>query len=207
MYNDLMKPRLIVHQQITAFVNRYDVYLPNDEGEKGELVALAQQKRLAFKEQVSFYTDESKKQLAFTLQAEKVMDVHGKYFVKDPSGDRIGAFRKEFAKSLLNSTWVILDENDQPVITISESNQTIAVLRRFLQWIPIIGDIADLIMNFFRYHFVFRRLGSEKPVGMYTKTTLFRDHYRLDMTDEAYTSQDWRVYAAFAIALDALQSR
>lgn len=201
-----MKPRLIVEQKITAFVNQYRVYQSDTDGNKTNLVAFAQQKRLAFRERVDFYTDESKQQLAFTLRAEKVMDVHGKYFVEDPQGNRVGAFRKEFAKSLLNSTWNIIDADDQPVLVISESNQFLAIARRFAGWIPLVGDLLDLLTNFFKYHFAFRDT-SGAEVGMYRKTTLFRDHYRLDMTDEMYGSQDWRTLAAFAVALDALQSR
>ncbi len=201
-----MKPRLIVEQKITAFVNQYRVFATDADGNKENLVAFAQQKRLAFRERVDFYSDESKQQLVFTLRAEKVMDVHGRYFIDDPQGSRVGAFRKEFAKSLLNSTWNIIDTSDQPVLVISESNQFLAISRRFAGWIPFVGDLLDLLTNFFKYHFSFRDT-SGAEVGMYRKTTLFRDHYRLDMTDEAYTSQDWRTLAAFAVALDSLQSR
>ena len=51
------------------------------------------------------------------------------------------------------------------------------------------------------------RVGSEQPHGTYIKTTLFRDHYLLSLDDETYNAQDWRVLAAVAVALDALQSR
>jgi uncharacterized protein YxjI len=202
-----MKPRLIVQQKITAFVNRYEIYTANEDGSKGDLVAFAQQKRLAFKEKVSFYTDDTKETLAFTFRAEKVMDVHGKYFIEDTDGNRVGAFKKEFGKSLLISTWDILDNDDQPAIIIAESNVPLAILRRFAGWIPFVGGIIDLLTGFIRYHFSFRVPSSGKEIGAYTKTTLFRDHYRLDMTDDAYSSQDWRVLAAMAVALDALQSR
>ncbi len=46
-----------------------------------------------------------------------------------------------------------------------------------------------------------------KDFGMYRKTTLFFDRYRLEMSNEAYDANDWRVLAAMAVALDALQSR
>jgi uncharacterized protein YxjI len=202
-----MKPRLIVQQKITAFVNRYEIYTANEDGSKGDLVALAQQKRLAFKEKVSFYTDDTKETLAFTFRAEKVMDVHGKYFIEDADSNRVGAFKKEFGKSLLVSTWDILDGDDQPAIIIAESNVTLAIIRRFAGWIPFVGMFIDIVTGFIRYHFSFRVPSSSKEIGTYTKTTLFRDHYRLDMTDDAYSSQDWRVLAAMAVALDALQSR
>jgi hypothetical protein len=202
-----MNPKLIVEQKITAFVNKYSVYATNQNGDKGQLIAFAQQKRLAFKEKVIFYSDLQKTQPVFTFRAEKVLDVHGRYIVEDLSGNKIGSFKKEFKKSLLKSTWHILGENDAPSLTIAENSLTLALFRRFAGFLPIVGDIAELVVLFLRYHFVFSDATTGQEVGKYQKTTLFRDHYRLSMTDEAFTKQDWRVVAAMAVALDALQSR
>lgn len=201
-----MTPRLIIEQKITAFVNRYDIYEANEAGEKGKLIAFAEQKRLAFKEKVTFFSDPSKETVVFSFRAEKVMDVHGKYFVEDADGNLLGSFKKQFGKSLLNSTWDMLDTRDDVLLTINESNQFLAVARRFAGWIPFVGEFLDLLTNFFKYHFSFRTPNG-KEVGMYRKTTLFRDHYQLDLADDAYVAQDWRVFAAMAVALDALQSR
>jgi hypothetical protein len=202
-----MKPRLIVEPKITAFTNKYTVYDVTAEGKKGNLVAFAQQKRIALKEKITFYGDEAKTQVAFTLRAEKVMDVHGRYFVEDAGSQLIGSFKKDFAKSLLNSTWLMLGADDQPKITIAESNLALALLRRFSGLIPIIGEFVNILVTFLRYHFVFTDATTKEPVGRYQKTTLIRDHYLLSMDDAAYKQQDWRVYAAMAVALDALQSR
>lgn len=119
----------------------------------------------------------------------------------------IGAFKKDFKQSLVSSTWNILDTNDAPSLIISESNPTLAVIRRYSGYIPIVGDIINLIAAFFKYHFVFKKPGSLDMRGMYMKTTLFRDHYLLSMDDETYQAHDWRVLAAMSVALDALQSR
>ncbi len=202
-----MNPQLIVKQKITAFVNQYSIYQPGPDGAEGTLVAYAQQKRLNLKEKILFYTDESKSTLAFSFRAEKVMDVHGRYFVEDADGKLIGTFRKEFVKSLLVSTWSLLDANDTPVFAISESNQLLAGFRRYAGYIPIVGEFVDIAMGFFRYHFNFTDSRTGNKVGLYKKTTLFRDHYTLLMNDDVYAAQDWRVLAAMAVALDALQSR
>ena len=93
-----MKPRLIVEQKITAFVNKYAVYTATEDGHKDQLVALAQQKRIALKEKITFYTDESKQEIAFSFRAEKVMDIHGRYLVEDAHGNLIGAFKKRLQK-------------------------------------------------------------------------------------------------------------
>ena len=201
-----MKPQLIIEQKITAFVNRYNIFAVKTDGTKGQLLAQAQQKRLAFKEKVNFYSDDSRQNVVFTFRAEKVMDVHGRYFVEDAEGNVLGAFKKKFGSSLLRSTWLLMDKDESQTYTVTESNAVLAILRRFVGWIPFVGDIFELIILFFRYHFVFLDdSGNEK--GKYVKTTLFRDQYRLDVDQQITETIDWRVLAAMAVGLDALQSR
>lgn len=196
-----MKPQLITEQRITAFANKYRIF----DGEHQNLRAFAQQKRLAFKEKVTFYADEAKTQEIFTFRAEKVMDIHGRYFV-EADGQVVGMFKKEFKKSLINSTWLVMDAQGNVIYTVQESNQAVAVLRRFIDFIPVVGEIGDIVMSFIKYHFQFLNTNGQE-VGKYTKTKLFRDHYRLEMSDENFARVDWRVMAAFSVALDALQSR
>lgn len=202
-----MQPKLIIQQKLTTFVNRYEVFTALPDGEKGELVAFAQQKRMNIREKIIFYTDESKQAIAFTLRAEKVLDVHGRYFVEDANGVLLGALKKQFKQSLLVSSWQILDPTDTPLFTVAESNKTLAILRRTIGFIPLIGELIDVILQIFlKYHFSFTDT-SGKEVGIYRKTTTFRDHYALEMTDEAFAAHDWRVLAAMGVGLDAFQSR
>jgi uncharacterized protein YxjI len=201
-----MQPRLQIHQKITAFVNKYTVYEASGEA-TGPLLGLAQQKRFSLKEKVLFYTDETRDKVSFTFRAEKVFDVHGRYLVEDTNGNLIGVFKKEFVSSLVSSTWKIIDKNDTDRFIVKESNLGLALLRRFGGEIPFIGSLIEMIVLFFKYHFVFIDVQTGSEVGMYRKTTLFRDHYELLLTDEAWQSVDWRVFASMGVALDALQSR
>lgn len=202
-----MKPRLVIEQKLTPFVNKYKVLTPAAEGKQAELVALAQQKRLAFKEKVMFYTDEKRDRLSYTFRAEKVMDVHGRYFVEDPNGKPLGMFKKEFAASLINSTWTMMDTGGQQVLQVKESNQVLAIFRRFGGEIPILGAFVEIAVMLLKYHFVFVDMTTGQTVGQYRKTTLWRDHYELSLDDAAWSKLDWRVYASMGVALDALQSR
>lgn len=201
-----MKPRLIVEQKITAFVNKYAIFGVSETDEKAQQLGLAQQKRLAFKEKVTFFTDDTRTQTAFSFRAEKVMDIHGRYFVEDAAGNLIGMFKKDFSQSLVRSTWHILDANGNPMVTVTESNPTLAAFRRFAGFIPIVGDITELVLLFFKYHFVIMD-ANQGVHGTYAKTTLFRDHYTLSSDDWVVQTVDWRVLASVAVALDALQSR
>ena len=202
-----MNPKLIVQQKITAFVNQYEIYEADAAGEKGHMVAFAQQKRLAFKEKVIFYADKSKSTPMFTFRAEKVLDVHGRYLVEDMDGRGLGGFKKLFKQSLVSSTWQMFDADGTPRFDVAENNTALAVLRRFGGFVPVVGELIDLIVLFFRYHFAFAATNSGQKVGEYRKTTLLRDYYTLSYDDTAYDAMDWRLFAAMAVALDALQSR
>ena len=187
------QPTLLVRQKITAFVNRYVVTVPTTSGEEGEQVAFVEQKRLAFREEVTFFTDESKTAPLFKFKARQILDVGATYDVTAADGTPIGTFRKDFKKSLLRSTWHI--EQGELAAIGTERSMFIAILRR-------VWDLFEDLPFFFKYHFDFT--ADDKPVMSIDKTALIRDRYRLEIQEP---SLDRRLAIAMAVALDALQSR
>ena len=193
----------IIEQKITAFANQYRIYEAGETDKDRKLVAFAHQKRLAFKEEVIFYTDESKKDVCFTVKAEKKLDIHGKFIIRDAKGKEIGAVRKAFTTSLLRSTWEIL-EKGEPAITVQERSQFLAVFRRIWGFIPFIGDIPYFIL----YHFDFVNIADGSIAASYSKTTLLVDHYRLDIQDDSLVKRfGWETLVTQGVLLDALQGR
>jgi uncharacterized protein YxjI len=189
--------RLHMHQKVTLMVNRYEIFADNGAGEPGDLIAFAEQKRMKLKEEVTIFTDSSKSTVLAAFKARKVIDLASGYDIIDGNGAPIGQFRKDFGKSLLNSTWH-LDQPGAATATGKERSQPIAILRRVWNFIPFIENFPFP----FRYHFDFAR-GGALTFSMDKKTWL-RDHYVLDIKDPHL---DRRVVIAQAVALDALQSR
>jgi hypothetical protein len=194
--------RFIIKQRITMMVNRYEVREVGTNGGDGPLIAVAQQKRMAFKEEVTFYADEARTQPVFGFKARKRMDLGATYDVTDATGASIGTFRKEFAKSLLRSSWQ-LTTADGLVASGTERNHAIAILRRVWELIPIVGDVPVP----FVFHFDFTAPDGSLVMSSERKRSL-RDHYNVELPASANGwRMDWRVAAAMAVALDALQSR
>ena len=183
--------RLIVRQKLTMMQNRYVVHVPAPDGvSDGPVVGFAEQKRLAFKEQVTIYTDESRRWVLAGFKARKMLDLAGTYDVVDHAGAPIGLFRKDFGASLLRSTWN-LEQPGLPPAVGQETSTAVAILRRFaesLSWLP--------------YHFDFTINGH--PGFTVTKQWGLRDRYVVDIPDP---NLDRRLVIAMAVALDALQSR
>jgi uncharacterized protein YxjI len=182
--------QLHIRQRVRFMVNQYEVHAVAPDGSEGGLLAFAQQKRMAFREQVTIYTDDSKRDPLLGFKARQVLDVRATYDVTDASGRPIGLFRKDFAQSLLRSTWHV----DQPGLGVAigrERNLAVALLRRFveqLSWLP--------------YHFDFVLNG--QPAFSVIKKWGLRDRYVVEIPNNEI---DRRLVIAMAVALDALQSR
>lgn len=189
--------RFNVRQKMTFMANRYVVTVARPDGSEGEVVAFAQQKRMTFKEQVTVYSDESKNRVLFTFKAQQVLEVGATYDVRDETGTPIGTFRKEFAASLLRSTWTV-DQPGTTRLTGRERNRVVAVLRRVWEFLPLV----DFLPFAWPYHFDFTE-GDKRAMAVDKKFGL-RDRYVLDI---ANPDLDRRLAIAQAVALDALQSR
>ncbi|MGL4174452.1 MAG: hypothetical protein ACRCY8_06480 [Dermatophilaceae bacterium] len=191
-------PRFHVRQKITVMVNRYQVYAANPDGSQGQLLAFAEQKRMKLKEEIRFFADESKQRVVFSFKARQVLDVSAEHDVFDEYGTPIGWFRKEFGASLIRSTWTMGSAGVQA--RGQERRPVIAVLRRVWDLIPYLGDIWVP----FVFHFDFVDTTTGAPVLTSERRKAIRDRYEVTVPD---TRLDFRVAAAMAVALDALQSR
>ncbi|MEV5763023.1 hypothetical protein AB0L34_00370 [Micromonospora sp. NPDC052213] len=179
-----------IRQRIRMMVNQYEVHAVAPDGSEGGMLAFAQQKRLAFKEQVTIYTDDSKQQPLLGFKARQRLDIGATYDVTDHAGNPIGLFRKDFAQSLLRSTWHV-EQAGLPQITGQERSMPVALLRRFvdsLSWLP--------------YHFDF--VAGGQPVFSVIKQWGLRDRYVVQVQ---HPQIDRRLVIAMAVALDALQAR
>ncbi|MDB5186494.1 MAG: hypothetical protein JWL85_1017 [Candidatus Saccharibacteria bacterium] len=191
-----------VNQKITAFTNVYKIFDSPDGESQGSLAALVRQKPFAFKEKIEFFADEDRKNILFIAEADRTIDLRARYNVVDKTGQTLGVFKKVFGASIGRSTWELIDNDGKRVALITERDPVIAVLRRVWEFIPIAGSIPVP----FRFHFDIK-LPNGEVIGQHTKTTWLRDHYRLELSDQALQLADERAWWAIAVMLDALQSR
>jgi uncharacterized protein YxjI len=189
--------RLLVQQKLTMMVNKYVISSLLPDGTPGEVVAFAQQKRMAFKEQVTIYTDEAKREVLCAFKARSVVDIRATYDVTAADGSALGWFRKNFAASLLRSTWH-LQQQGGPEAVGRERSLAVALLRRAWDLLPYVDYLPFAVP----YHFDFATAG--QPVMSVTKKFGIRDSYVVDIPAH---SLDRRLAIAQAVALDALQSR
>jgi uncharacterized protein YxjI len=181
--------RFYIKQRITMMVNRYEIREANPDGSEGRVVAVAQQKRMAFKEQVTFYADEARTQPVFAFRARQMLELAAAYDVTDATGQPIGWFQKDFAASLLRSSYHLAGPGIESYG--QERNPVIAILRRFI-------DLP------FSFHFDFTDKQTGAIVMSSERQFSLRDRYTVTVPDQRL---DFRLAAAMAVGLDALQQR
>jgi len=193
--------RYALRQKITMMVNRYEIRTVDAGGNEGPVLAVAQQKRMAVKEQVTFYADEARKQPVFSFKARQRIDLGATYDVFDADGASIGWFRKDFGKSLLRSSWHLGTADGLEAFG-TERNKNVAIARRAWEFVPYVGEIPLP----FLFHFDFTAPDGTLVLSSERKRSL-RDRYDIHVPQAANGWQlDWRVGLAMAVALDALQS-
>ena len=198
----------LIEQKLAPVANMYRVYPAEPDGTgQGGLIAFARQKRLAMKEQITFFADEQGRQEILRIHARKRIDIGGRYDVLTADGTTAGVLERRTRKSFVKTQWAILQGDDEhEVAWAQERNLGIALARRaktVLLLVPLVDLFVALIP--IPYHFVIR--SDEVEVGGVRRIHGFRDKYVLDLSGDPGRTIDRRAAVALAIALDALQSR
>ena len=129
-----------------------------------------------------------------------MMELGGRYDVTTPAGEKIGVLEKVFGKSLLRSTWRILDAGEQEVAVAQERSMLVAVARRVVDLVPY-GDFVPILVPL-----PDRRTASSTSATSPDRSA-FATATTLDLSGDIERTIDRRLGITLGVALDALQSR
>ncbi|MEV5593963.1 hypothetical protein [Streptomyces sp. NPDC052496] len=186
----------LMTQKITPLVNRYVVTAP----ESGAVVAFAEQKRFALKEELTLWSDEDRTRELGGFKARKVIDFGATYDVRGAGGEPVGTFRKDVKASLLRSTWH-LTQGDRAAVG-KERSVGVALARRAWELVDAVVPVIPVPPAPFVYHFDFVRDG--QPVLAVERKWGIRDRYVIRIQDPEL---DQALALCMAVGLDALQGR
>jgi uncharacterized protein YxjI len=194
--------RFLIDQLVRPIVNLYRV-TPLGAGETpaGPPVAFVRQKRMAIREDIRFFADDSEQEELFRIKARSVLDIGGsRYDVVASDGAPIGRLEHVFKQSLLRSTWRIVGADEREVAVAREKSQALAIARRLVDFVPY-GEWVPI-----PYDFVIA--DGDRELGHFTRKFLsVRDRYVLELGGDTDRRVDRRLSIALGIALDALQNR
>jgi uncharacterized protein YxjI len=191
----------ILRQRWAPVINRYEFTLPAPDGRP---VCFVEQKRFKFKEDIRFFTDDTKQVEVMRLKARQRFDPAARYDITDADGGRIGEIQKAFGASLLRSTYRLYDASGEETAKATERSLGVALFRRLVNFIPYVENVADWLP--IPYHFVFVR--GDDVLGTNTRRAWkIRDTYTIDLSGDPERTLDRRLVLATAVGMDALQAR
>jgi hypothetical protein len=194
--------RFFVQQRFTPLVNLYRISTVGPAGRNaGSELVHVRQKRLKVREQIDFFADADEKVPVLRIKAHSVFEMRGRYDVITPDGIVAGQLQKQFARSLLRSTWTVLDGQGRDIATAQEQSVPVAILRRLWDFVPVVGEVPLPIP------FHFDLLVGDHRIGEYRRLIGLRDRYLLDLSGDPERRLDRLVAVALTVALDALQDR
>jgi uncharacterized protein YxjI len=193
--------KFLVDQLVRPIANLYRITpLAAGETPVGGPVAFVRQKKLAVKEDIRFYADESESQELFRIKARTWLDTGGSRYDVLAGEAKIGTLDHVLGKSLLRTTWRVRDGQEQEVAIARELSQVAAIARRVIDFVPDVGGLIPIPYNF-------DIVIDDRVVGSMNRKFQLRDRYVLDLSGDHERKIDRRVAVALAIGLDALQNR
>lgn len=194
-----------MHQRFKLVINQYEFSLPGaGEAEGDQPFCFVEQARFKFKEDIRFFTDDSKSVEIMRILARQRFDPRATYDITLPDGAKLGQIKKIFGKSLLRSTYSIMDTSGAELAVAREVSLGKALFRRLTGFIPYVGDFADWLPIAYDFEF----LRGEKRIGMNRRRRFkFRDIYDIDFTADPERTIDRRLVLAVTVGMDALQAR
>jgi hypothetical protein len=194
--------RLLVQQVFKPIANEYRVSVPAPGStEEGRPLLHVKQKKMKIKEDIRFRVSPDAADHLFMIRSKSVFEFRGRHEVLDADGAVIGMLEKDFGRSLLRSHWHVRDAAGTEVLEAHESSWVVALIRRFVGFLP------DWLLPLAWLPFNFTFLRDGRPAGRYQRVLgKLRDRYVLELEPE-FAGVDRRLIVAFAIGLDALQDR
>ncbi|MBN1121758.1 MAG: hypothetical protein JXJ17_11820 [Anaerolineae bacterium] len=128
------------------------------------------QKAFKLKEDVAVYSDSSKSNQVYRIQADRILDISAEYTLSDTGGAPVGKIKREGMKSVWKASYMIMDGSGQMTHHLKEDNPWIKVLDSVIGSIPLVG-----IASAFLFHpsYTIYQAGSETPVLRVKKQAAF----------------------------------
>jgi hypothetical protein len=192
--------RYLVDQVVRPMINLYRITpLAAGETPAGGPIAYVRQRRMAIKEDIRFYADESETQEVFRIKARSMFDFGGARYDVFSGEERIGILEHQFKASLLRTKWTVRDGNEAELLTAQERSLPQAIVRRVIDFVPY-GEWVPIPYNF---DFVV----DDRVVGTMNRKFQLRDRYIVDISGDQEHRVDRRLVVALAVGLDTLQNR
>lgn len=112
----------------------------------GELVFYVRQQAFKLKEAITVYADAEQTRAAYTIAADRVIDLSAEYHVRDEAGTPLGFLKRQGMRSLWR-TYYEVHRGGAPILIIREENPWVKVVDGLIGEIPVLGMLTGYILH------------------------------------------------------------
>lgn len=120
-------------------------FIVKDNNDK--TLVYVRQKMFKLKEAIQVFSDESKKRVLFTINADRVIDFNASYGFKNETEEFVGHIGRKGMRSLWNAHYEIFDNNKNQEFIINEENPSAKFFDALLGEVPILGMFTGYMFN------------------------------------------------------------
>lgn len=113
----------------------------------GGTIAYVRQKMFRFKEAILIYTNETKTDLLYKIDADRIIDFNACYSFKDNNGNLVGKLGRKGMRSLFKAHYDIFDNDNKQEYSIREENPWAKVGDALLHEVPLLGLFSGYLFN------------------------------------------------------------
>lgn len=113
----------------------------------GGTIAYVRQKMFRFKDAILLYTNETKTDVLYKIDADRIIDFNACYSFKDNNGNLVGKLGRRGMRSLLKAHYDIFDNDNKQEYTIREENPWAKVGDALLHEVPLLGLFSGYLFN------------------------------------------------------------
>jgi hypothetical protein len=118
------------------------------DADSHDQVGYIEMKAWVLREDVRLYTDQSKQHELLRIHARTIMDFGATYDVYEGGNDTVlfSMRRKGLRSTFIRDHWDMYDAHDTLVASLQETSSGLALVRRYVGLIPIVGFVAELVL-------------------------------------------------------------
>lgn len=113
----------------------------------GTTVNYVRQKMFKFIDEIQVFQNEKKKDLHYTIKANKWIDFSASYLFHDKDGNKLGRVARKGMASIWKARYEIFDANDNYLFVVTEDNGWTKVFDAIMGELPIISMFTGYMFN------------------------------------------------------------
>lgn len=159
------------------------------------------------REDIRLYSNRDKKEELFRLHARSIIDFGTTYDVFDSATDklRFSLRRKGLRSTFVRDHWLVLND-DTTIGEVIETSSWLALLRRWIGIIPIVGEIIDILLSFAPQTYRFTNAGGELLAELTHRKNPFIVRLDYDTTNAKAKPIDYYMGAAIGSLLSIVDA-